>query len=201
MGSALISAACLYTSLSHFFTEILMLNFWTDVLVNTIQAVSTSRNQWTPTDDFTNVLSTESGDFLRFDFRYTVHWTILPVDICIDSYWTICAAYYCINLLPSSCDLFLYGKELLYGLRNKVINNKCYSLNPSVYKQLNELEILKKTRTEGCRAESDTPTDYKQNKTNKQTNTNNKKIKIKHKQIYCNTEYCTFFCTRSPYKR
>ena len=46
---------------------------------------------------------------------------------------------------------FLYGKESLYGLRNKVINNKCYGLNPSVYKQLNELEILKKTRR-GCRA-------------------------------------------------
>ena len=39
----------------------------------TIQSVSTSRNQWTPTDNFTNVLSTEPGDFLRFDFRYTVH--------------------------------------------------------------------------------------------------------------------------------
>ena len=79
-----------------FFTEILIFDFWTDVLMITIQSVSTSRNQWTPTDNFTNVLSTESGDFLSFDFRYTVHWTILPVDICIDSYWTICAVYYCI---------------------------------------------------------------------------------------------------------
>ena len=48
--------------------------------------------------------------------------------------------------------LFLYGRESLYGLRNKVINNnKSYQLKPLIYKQLKDLEIVKKTRR-GCQA-------------------------------------------------
>ena len=93
------------------FMEILIFDFQTVVLMLYIQSVSTSRSQWISTDNFINVLSMETGDFLRFDFRFTVHSTILPVLTCIDSYWTICTVYYRIYPLPSSCDLFCLARN------------------------------------------------------------------------------------------
>ena len=64
-------------------------------------------------------------------------------------YWTT-VLYVCrwSTLFVTIMRPFLYGRESLYQLRNKVINTK---LKPSIYKQLKELNIAKQS-SRGCRA-------------------------------------------------